>query len=62
MYIIIYLLEKLVRTKQPLLQLVDILTSFSFATQLIPNVIIDNKRKTPNHLIIKKNPQKYLQL
>ena len=33
-----------------ILELVDILTSFSFATQLKRNVIVDNKKKTPNQL------------
>ena len=33
-----------------ILELVDILTSFCFATQLKRNVIIDDKKKTPNHL------------
>ena len=33
-----------------ILELVDILTSFSLATQLKRNVIVDNKKKTPNQL------------
>ena len=37
-----------------ILEHVDVLTSFSFATQLKRNVIIDNKKKTSNHLIIFK--------
>ena len=47
-----------------ILELVDVLISFSFATQLKPNVIIDNKKKTLNHLIIfkenLKNTYKYI--
>ena len=41
-----------------ILELVDILTSFSFATQLKRNVIIDDKKKTPNHLRIFKENHK----
>ena len=41
-----------------ILELVDILTSFSFATQLKRNVIIDDTKKTPNHLRIFKENHK----